>query len=302
MYKLRVAIVGYGNVGRGALDAIMESPDMEIAGIVELPHLIEKTRKEVKNIAIIDSDVTELGKLDVAILAINSRDIPDIAPLYLQKGINTVDAYDVHGESLIRLRKDLDNVAKKHNAVSIISAGWDPGSDSMIRAILEINAPKGITYVNFGPGMSMGHTVAVKAMEGIDDAISLTIPKGVGMHKRLVYVKLKKGYDLENVSLNIKNDPYFIHDEVHVLEASNIRDLIDMGHSVKIERKGVSGKTHNQKMEYSLSVNNPAVTGQVLVSAARASLKQKPGCYSVLEIPIIDFLYGEIKEILARLI
>ena len=106
MYKLRVAIVGYGNVGRGALDAIMESPDMEIAGIVELPHLIEKTRKEVKNIAIIDSDVTELGKLDVAILAINSRDIPDIAPLYLQKGINTVDAYDVHGESLIRLRKD----------------------------------------------------------------------------------------------------------------------------------------------------------------------------------------------------
>ncbi len=302
MYKLRVAIVGYGNVGRGALDAIMESPDMEIAGIVELPHLIEKTRKEVKNIAIIDSDVTELGKLDVAILAINSRDIPDIAPLYLQKGINTVDAYDVHGESLIRLRKDLDNVAKKHNAVSIISAGWDPGSDSMIRAILEINAPKGITYVNFGPGMSMGHTVAVKAMEGIDDAISLTIPKGVGMHKRLVYVKLKKGYDLENVSLNIKNDPYFIHDEVHVLEASNIRDLIDMGHSVKIERKGVSGKTHNQKMEYYLSVNNPAVTGQVLVSAARASLKQKPGCYSVLEIPIIDFLYGEIKEILARLI
>ena len=172
----------------------------------------------------------------------------------------------------------------------------------MIRAILESNAPKGITYVNFGPGMSMGHTVAVKAMEGIDDAISLTIPKGVGMHKRLVYVKLKKGYDLENVSLNIKNDPYFIHDEVHVLEASNIRDLIDMGHSVKIERKGVSGKTHNQKMEYYLSVNNPAVTGQVLVSAARASLKQKPGCYSVLEIPIIDFLYGEIKEILARLI
>ncbi len=302
MYKLRVAIVGYGNVGRGALDAIMESPDMEIAGIVELPHLIEKTRKEVKNIAIIDSDVTELGKLDVAILAINSRDIPDIAPLYLQKGINTVDAYDVHGESLIRLRKDLDNVAKKHNAVSIISAGWDPGSDSMIRAILEINAPKGITYVNFGPGMSMGHTVAVKAIEGIDDAISLTIPKGVGMHKRLVYVKLKKGYDLENVSLGIKNDPYFIHDEVHVLEASNIRDLIDMGHSVKIERKGVSGKTHNQKMEYYLSVNNPAVTGQVLVSAARASLKQKPGCYSVLEIPLIDFLYGEIKEILARLI
>ena len=301
MDKLRVAIVGYGHVGKGVFDALTESPDMEVAGIVELPHITEIIKKEVRGIPVVDNDIGKLGKLDIAILAINSRNVSDIAPLYLQKGINTVDAYDMHGESLIRLRKDLNNVAKKHGAVSIISAGWDPGSDSMIRAVLEINTPKGITYVNFGPGMSMGHTVAVKAMEGIDDAISLTIPMGVGMHKRLVYAKLKKGYDLENVSLSIKNDPYFIHDEVHVLEASSIRDLIDMGHSVKIERKGVSGKTHNQRMEYSLSVNNPAITGQVLVSAARASLKQKPGCYSVLEIPLIDFFYGEKLDILSRL-
>mgnify|MGYP001133247544 FL=1 len=74
-----------------------------------------------------------------------------------------------------------------------------------------------------------------------------------------------------------------------------------MGHAVKIERKGVSGKTHNQKMEYTLSVNNPAITGQVMVSAARASLKQKPGCYTMLEIPPIDFLYGEKQELLSRL-
>ena len=148
----------------------------------------------------------------------------------------------------------------------------------------------------------MGHTVVVKAIEGIEDAISLTIPKGVGMHLRLVYISLKKGYDLEKVSHQIKNDPYFVHDEVHIFEVNNIKDLIDMGHAVKIERKGVSGKTHNQKMEYNLSVNNPAVTGQVLVSTARASLKQKPGCYTVLEIPIIDFIYGEKEELLKRLI
>lgn len=303
LYKLRVAIVGFGHVGRGVLNAIMESPDMEIAGIVELSHLVEKIREEVgNNIPIIDNNVTKLGKVDVAILAINSRNVPDIAPLYLQKGINTVDAYDVHGESLIKLRRDLDNVAKKHGAVSIISAGWDPGTDSIIRTVLEINAPKGITYVNFGPGMSMGHTVAIKAIEGIEDAISLTIPKGVGMHKRLVYVSLKQGYDLEKVSHQIKNDPYFVHDEVHIFEVSNIRDLIDMGHAVKIERKGVSGRTHNQRMEYSLSANNPALTGQVMVSAARASLKQNPGCYSLLEVPLVDFIYGEKEELLKRLI
>lgn len=81
-----------------------------------------------------------------------------------------------------------------------------------------------------------------------------------------------------------------------------IKNLIDMGHSVKIERKGVSSKTHNQKMEYIISITNPAATGQVMVSAAMASLKQKPGCYSLLEIPPIDFLYGNKQELLSRLI
>jgi diaminopimelate dehydrogenase len=75
-----------------------------------------------------------------------------------------------------------------------------------------------------------------------------------------------------------------------------------MGHSVRIERKGVSGKTHNQRMEYIMSIANPAATGQVMVSAARASLKQKPGCYSLLEIPPIDFLYGNKQDLLSRLI
>ena len=303
MAKFKIVIVGFGNVGRGAFEAAQESPDMEVAGIIGLPRHIDKIREEIKNIPVLEfSEISKLGKINVAILAIGSRNVWETAALYLQLGINTVDAYDVHGESLIKLQEELDIIAKEYNAVSVISAGWDPGSDSIVRAVLEINAPKGITYVNFGPGMSMGHSVVVKAMEGVEDALSLTIPKGVGMHLRMVYVKLKKGYELESVSNKIKSDPYFIHDEVHIFQSENIQDLIDIGHSVKIERKGISGKTHNQRMQYSLSVNNPAVTGQVMVAAARASMKQKPGCYSLLEIPPVDFLYGEKKEILLRLI
>jgi len=297
LQESRIAIVGFGHVGRGVLEAVQESPDMEVAGIIELPQVIKAIKGKAKNVPIVD-DIKKLGKIDVAILAIGSRGIPKIAPTYLQLGINTVDAYDIHGDSLMKVREDLDRVAKRYNAVSIISAGWDPGSDSIIRVVLEMIVPKGITYVNFGPGMSMGHTVAVKAIEGVDDAISLTIPKNIG----IVYIKLKKGYDFENVVNVIKNDPYFIHDEVHIFNVDNIKNLIDMGHSVKIERKGVSGKTHNQKIEYTMSITNPAATGQVMVSAARASLKQKPGCYSLPEIPPIDFLYGNKQELLSRLI
>lgn len=301
MQKSKIAVVGYGHVGQGVVDAVLESPDMELVGIVELPHVVGSLKEKVKDFPVV-SDVRELGRVDVAILAIKSRAVPEVAPYYLKMGMNTVDAYDIHGESTLRLRADLDRVAKENGAVAVISAGWDPGTDSIIRAVMEIVAPKGITSVNFGPGMSMGHTVAVKSIPGVKDAISITVPKGMGLHKRIVYVELQDGYDFEKVSEAVKNDPYFIADETHVFCVENVKNLIDVGHGVHIERKGVSGKTHNQKMEFTMSVVNPAATGQVMVSAARASLKQKPGCYTLLEIPPIDFIYGDREKLLLHLV
>ena len=91
----------------------------------------------------------------------------------------------------------MDETAKAHNAVSIISAGWDPGSDSVVRALLQAIAPKGITYTNFGPGRSMGHSVAVRAIAGVKDALSMTIPVGTGIHRRMVYVELEEGADFK---------------------------------------------------------------------------------------------------------
>lgn len=248
------------------------------------------------------TDVNELGQVDVAILSIPSRSVPEVAPQYLKMGINTVDSFDIHGDSIINLRKSLAHIAKAHNSVAVISAGWDPGSDSFVRALLEVVTPKGLTYTNFGPGMSLGHTVAVKAIEGVKDALSMTIPEGTGLHKRLVYVKIKQGYDFEKISEAIKNDPYFIHDETHVYKVDDVKSLIDKGHGVHMERKGVSGTTHNQRIEFIMSICNPAAAGQVMVAAARAGLRQKPGCYTTLEIPLIDFLYGEKERLLHRLI
>ena len=216
-------------------------------------------------------------------------------------GINTVDGYDVH-KSLADLRLELDQVGKQHGVVAIISAGWDPGTDSMIRAIMELMAPKGITYTNFGPGMSMGHTVAVKAISGVADALSITIPVGTGLHRRLVYVKLAEGADAAVVEQMIKEDPYFINDETHVYVVDDVQELVDVGHGVEIERKGVSGSTHNQLFKWEMRINNPALTAQVMVAAARASMKQQPGAYTMIQVPIIDFLPGDENEIIRRLV
>ena len=298
MKKIRAAIVGYGNIGRYVLEALQAAPDFEVAGVIRRNP--EDVPAELKPSTVADS-ITKLQDVDVAILATPTRKVEAYAKEILAMGINTVDSFDIH-TGIADLRRSLDSVAKAHHAVSVISAGWDPGSDSVVRALLEAMVPKGITYTNFGPGMSMGHTVAVKAIEGVKAALSMTIPLGTGVHRRMVYIEVKEGYDFKQVAAAIKADDYFAHDETHVMQVECVDNLLDMGHGVNLVRKGVSGKTQNQLIEFDMKINNPALTGQILVSVARASLKQQPGAYTMIELPIIDMLYGDRESLIRRLV
>ena len=299
MEKIRVAIVGYGNIGKCALDAVMTTPYMELAGIVRRQGS-ENKPAELADITVV-KDITELENVDVAILATPTRKVEEYAKKCLALGINTVDSFDIHTQ-IVDLRRSLDAAAKEHNAVSIISAGWDPGSDSIVRSLMQSLAPKGVSYTNFGPGRSMGHSVAVRAIAGVKDALSMTIPVGTGIHRRMVYVELEDGADFKTVEAAIKSDPYFVNDETHVQQVPCVDDLNDVGHGVNLVRKGVSGKTHNQLFEFNMKINNPALTAQVLVNVARASMKQQPGAYTMIEIPVIDMLCGDKEELIRHLV
>jgi diaminopimelate dehydrogenase len=299
MKKIRAAIVGYGNIGKYALEAIEAAPDFECAGVVR------RTGAENKPAELADypvvKNIQELKDVDVAILATPTRKVEEYAKQCLALGINTVDSFDIHTQ-IVDLRRTLNEVAKANNAVSIISAGWDPGSDSIVRTLMESLAPKGISYTNFGPGRSMGHSVAVRAIPGVKDALSMTIPVGTGIHRRMVYVELEEGADFKTVEAAIKADPYFVNDETHVQQVACVDDLNDVGHGVNLTRKGVSGKTHNQLFEFNMKINNPALTSQVLVNVARAAMKQQPGAYTMVEIPVIDMLCGDREELIRHLV
>lgn len=299
MEKIKVAIVGYGNIGRYTLEAVQEAPDMECVGIVRRNPSVEGC-PELTGYKVV-SDIADLGKVDVAILATPSRKVQETATKYLAMGINTVDSFDIHTQ-IVDLRRDLDAKAKAAGAVSIISAGWDPGSDSIVRSMLQAIAPKGITYTNFGPGRSMGHSVAARAIEGVKDALSMTIPVGTSIHRRMVYVELEPGADFSKVAAAIKADAYFASDETHVMQVESVDDINDVGHGVNLVRKGVSGKTHNQMFEFNMKINNPALTAQILVCVARASMYQQPGCYTMIEIPVIDMLAGDKEENIRHLV
>lgn len=296
--KIRIAVVGLGNIGRYAIEAIEASQDCELVGIVrrsvtELPPQYQKYTQV--------TDISELGKVDVAIISQPTRAVPEVASSILAKGINTVDSFDIHGE-IVSLRRNLDAVAKANGTRAILAAGWDPGSDSVIRTLMQAMVPQGITYTDFGPGMSMGHSVAARAIEGVADALSMTIPVGTSIHRRMVYVQLKEGYTLEDVSARLKADDYFSHDETHVIQVNSIDDLKDVGHGVNMSRKGVSGKTHNQLLHFDMKINNPALTAQILVACARATMRQMPGAYTLPEVPPIDLLPGEREEWIGKLV
>lgn len=284
---IRVAVLGYGNIGRSAEQAINAAPDMELAGVFH------------------HNDCLECIDADVVLVCTPTREVQKFAAVLAARGICTVDSFDIHGQ-IWNLRTALNPVCLTNKTVSVISAGWDPGTDSMIRALLTAMSPKGLTYTNFGPGRSMGHTVAAKAIKGVKNALSMTIPLGTGIHRRMVYVELEDGADFKTVEAAVLADDYFAHDETHVIAVESVDALNNVAHGVNLVRAGVSGETHNQRFEFNMSINNPALTGQVMVSCARAAVRMRErgeyGARTMIELRPIDLLAGETENLVKALV
>lgn len=284
---IKVAILGYGNIGRAAEEAVKAAPDMQLTGIFH------------------HNDCLDCIDADVVLVCTPTREVQKFATVLAARGICTVDSFDIHSQ-IWNLREALDAVCVPNKAVSIISAGWDPGSDSMVRAILQALAPKGLTYTNFGPGRSMGHTVAAKAIPGVKNALSMTIPLGTGIHRRMVYIELEEGADFKTVEAALLADDYFAHDETHVIPVESIDALNNVAHGVNLVRNGVSGETHNQRFEFNMTINNPALTGQVLVSCARAAVRLKErgdfGAKTMIELAPVDLLPGTKESLVKALV
>ena len=284
---MRIAILGYGNIGRAAEQAIMAAPDMELAGIYH------------------HNDSLDDLQADAVLLCTPTREVESFAKKLLAKGICTVDSFDIH-QQIYPLRQSLMPVAQAHKAVSVISAGWDPGSDSVVRALLLALAPEGVTYTNFGPGRSMGHTVAAKAIPGIKDALSMTIPMGKGVHSREVYVELEDGADAKEVEALLKADSYFASDETKMIVVESVAAINSVGHGVNLVRDGVSSNVEGQHFEFSMRINNPALTAQVMVSCARAAVrmqgKHQYGAYTLIELPPIALLPGDEEQLIRQLV
>ena len=296
MKNIRVAIIGWRNVGRHCKYVLDETADMQLVGVVRRESSLSEVDSDLADIKVV-SDITKLGDIDVAMVCVPSRLAGDRVAETLKLGISTVDSFDIHDE-IVKTKKRLDVIAKKNNVVSILGAGWDPGSDSVVRCLMQIVCPHSLTTTTFGGkkgGRSMGHTAAVKAIKGVKDAVSLTLPNGAGKQKRLVYVELEPKADFNKIAEAIRKDDYFKNDPTDVVAVDNVSKYNTLNHGGEVERI-----SDDVAQKYKIEGINPLMTANVLVASARAAYRacnaKQSGAYTMIERPLVDFVPGSLEE------
>ena len=307
MSQISVVVHGLGNIGKHVVQSLETAPDMRCLGVVRRAASLGAQAADLRGLpdfADLDSLIAARGKPDAAILCGPSRSVPEDARRYLAAGLHTVDSFDIH-DRVPELVADLQSAAVSAGRVAVTAAGWDPGTDSALRALFEAMAPVGVTFTNFGRGRSMGHSVAARSVKGVADATSITIPVGGGRHARLVYALAEKGASEGDIRAALAADPYFSHDPLEVRfvpDKAALEAVADNSHGVLMERIGASGMTSNQRLSFDMRIDNPALTAQVLVSSARAATRLAPGSYTLIDIPPVALLPGERMGHIARLV
>lgn len=305
--KIRLGIVGYGNLGRGVEKAVAQNPDMELVAV-----FTRRNPEEVKAKAPVFpvSSAEEFKEaIDVLILCGGSAtDLPEQGPFFARL-FNTVDSFDNHAK-IPEYFEAVDQAAKASGHLSIISTGWDPGLFSLNRLLVESVLPQGATYTFWGKGISQGHSDAIRRVAGVKDARQYTIPNEEAVervrageqpqlttrekHIRECFVVAEEGADLERIEREIKTMPHYFADYetiVHFISEEELKEKHSgMPHGGLVLRSGVTGENNTQVIEFGLRLeSNPEFTSSVLVAYARAAArlakKGETGARTPFDIP-----------------
>lgn len=325
--KIKVAICGYGNLGKGVEKALSNpaNQDMELVAIFTRRN--PQSINPVSGVDVVSIDDIECyrGKIDVMILCGGSaKDLPEQGPK-IASMFNTVDSFDTHAK-IPEYHRAMHIASFGTENISIISVGWDPGMFSLARAYAEAILPTGSTYTFWGKGVSQGHSDAIRKIDGVKDAKQYTIPIESAIedvragknpeltarekHLRDCYVVAEEGADLDRIEKEIKEMPNYFADydtTVHFIsEAELKKNHSAMPHGGFVIRSGNSGD-NKQIIEYSLKLeSNPEFTGSILVAYARAAFNMnnngERGARTVFDVPP-KFLTAEpTEELIKRLL
>lgn len=313
--RIRIAICGYGNLGKGVEKAIQQNKETELVAI-----FTRRDPKQIKSMTncqvvkmqdVINNIESWKEKIDVVILCGGSAtDLPEQGPLFAQY-FNTIDSYDTHA-NIPTYYAAVNDSAMKGKNISIISVGWDPGLFSLNRLYAISILPKGKTYTFWGKGVSQGHSDAIRRIKGVKNAIQYTIPKEEAInqvrrgenpvlgvrdkHIRECFVVVEEGANKEEVEKQIVTMPNYFSDYDTIVHFVNEQELMEnhqrMPHGGFVIHSGETGEKNKQTIEYHLTLDsNPEFTASVLIAYARAAYRMRRkgeiGAKTVFDIPPI---------------
>ncbi len=330
MSQIKVAVVGYGNVGRGVLASLKNNPDMKGVCVVSRnPERVKATFNELP--------VVKLGgenswiddfQVDVAILCGGSKDdLPLQGPEMCSK-VNTVDSFDNHSR-IPEYFRSMNCAAEKSGKVAVISTGWDPGVFSLERTLANAFIPGSRAYGFYGlgeaGGLSMGHSDALRTIPGVKDARQYThaiitavekVRRGENpeftpgdMHKRVCFIVPEEGADKAKITETVKNMPgYFApyETEVNFVTAEELKEKFSgFPHDGTVVAAGVTGSGNPARVEYRCEWgSNPEATANILVAHARAAYRlakdKRSGAFTILDIPGSYFSSFTREELIAK--
>lgn len=324
---IKLAIVGYGNLGKGVETAVRQNTDMELVAVF--------TRRDPDSLALLTPGVPVLPysaletypeKIDVLILCGGSAtDLPEMTPALAAK-YNVVDSFDNHSripEHIARVHA----AAKEAGTMAVVSCGWDPGMFSLARVYAQAALPQGESYTFWGPGLSQGHSDAIRRIPGVLDARQYTVPVEAALervrsgenpvltarqkHTRHCYVVTEDGTDREKIKQTICQMPAYFADYDTTVNFITREELekkhSTMPHGGKVIRSGMTADGSRHTIEYSLNLeSNPKFTAGILVACARAAVRMhsrgETGCATMPEIRPCDLLMDSIEDIRAHMI
>lgn len=320
---MRVAINGYGNLGRGVERAIARTPDMECVVVFS-----RRDPNTVQTLGAPVADVSEMAdwvdKVDVCLNCGGSAtDLEEQGPATVEF-FNTVDSFDTHAK-IPEYFKAVDEAARAAGHLAVISTGWDPGLFSMLRVLGESVLPNGSTTTFWGAGVSQGHSDAIRRIDGVADAKQYTIPveetvaavkegRDVeltprSMHKRVCYVVLEDGADQEMIEETITQMPNYFADydtEVNFVSPEELAaEHAGLPHGGEVIRTGETSEGTSQRVSFQLELaSNPEFTGSVLVATARACARMaqrgRLGAATVFDITLADLSPKTADELRAK--
>jgi diaminopimelate dehydrogenase len=293
--RLRLAVIGLGRLGRACAQAILDDPEIDLAGIVRRGTSVAASVPDRLARFPIAGHLRELSDVHAALICVPTGDVLGVAREALQERIPIVECAQLTGPALQAHWQALQAAAELHRTKAVVGAGWEPGLFALFEQAFALLIPKGENHVSRRPGTSLHHTVAVQRVAGVAAALTSEYAAANGTRQRYVYVECSPGADVERIKRELASDPLFAGEETLVFPVESIAALEQAGHGVVFERRGTAGTAAHDTLLLEGRFDAIAFAARVMLDGARSLAWLKSGAHPYRLTPPLALRAGDRK-------